>query len=165
MRLFRILSFNIILSILAVALVVSILKLDQAWFPPLIKRMKMLSLPFFVFGAFLVIYAAITLHNHSGATGAPGDPTRQLVTVGLFKWMRNPIYAGDILLLFGVALYTRSRLLLLLAILSIPIIHSIVYFIEEPKTEKRFGDEYREYKHKVPRWFPRLSPPPRYRKS
>jgi protein-S-isoprenylcysteine O-methyltransferase Ste14 len=46
----------------------------------------------------------------------------------------------------------------LIAFLFFAINH--VYFIlsEEPGLEKRFGQEYLEYKKNVPRWIPRLKP-------
>jgi protein-S-isoprenylcysteine O-methyltransferase Ste14 len=39
------------------------------------------------------------------------------------------------------------------------VINAIWFIIyEEPNLEKKFGDEYREYKRNVPRWIPRLKP-------
>ena len=58
----------------------------------------------------------------------------------------------------GEALLFASWWLTLLAALFFII--NTVYFIfsEEPGLEKRFGDEYRQYKKNVPRWLPRLKP-------
>lgn len=71
--------------------------------------------------------------------------------------MRDPIYAGDALLLFGIALLTRSIIMLLVAVFYLPCIVLFVRLVEEPRTERRFGDDYIKYKQSVPRWIPRIS--------
>ena len=157
MRIFRILLLNLVLSAFAIILVVSLLKIDRSQFSPLPAVTEMLAWPLFVVGTLIIISAAYTLSKYSGATGALGDPTRNLVVVGPYRWLRNPIYAGDILLLFGVAFFLSSFLLFFLACVSIPAFHFVVCLIEEPRTEKRLGAEYRKYKQKVPRWIPNTS--------
>ena len=91
-------------------------------------------------------------------TLAPWDPTRKLVAVGPYRYVRNPMISGVALLLIGQALLWGSWAVGLWACLFISINH--VYFIlsEEPGLEKRFGETYRVYKAHVPRWLPRLRP-------
>jgi protein-S-isoprenylcysteine O-methyltransferase Ste14 len=156
MRTIRVLVLNISLSAVTIILALLLLMLDRLWLSPLPKSMKIIAWPFLVAGTLMIISAVSMLFKHSGTTGFPGDPTRKLVISGPYRWMRNPIYAGDILLLFGVALLTRSLILLLAAFGSIPAFHVVVCFIEEPITERHLGDEYQEYKKNVPRWIPRL---------
>jgi protein-S-isoprenylcysteine O-methyltransferase Ste14 len=79
-----------------------------------------------------------------------------LVAVGPYRWARNPIYAGDVLLVFGVAFFTRSPSALVIAILLLPLLHWYVWKIEEPRAKARLGDAFREYKQSVPGWFPKL---------
>jgi protein-S-isoprenylcysteine O-methyltransferase Ste14 len=79
-----------------------------------------------------------------------------LVAVGPYRWTRNPIYTGDVLLVFGVAFFTRSPSALVIAILLLPLLHWYVCRIEEPRAKARLGDAFREYKQSVPRWFPKL---------
>lgn len=88
----------------------------------------------------------------------PWDPTRKLVTVSLYGYVRNPMILSVITIEAGEALLFDSYWLALLAFLFFAI--NTVYFIfsEEPGLEKRFGPEYVEYKKNVPRWIPRLSP-------
>jgi protein-S-isoprenylcysteine O-methyltransferase Ste14 len=158
MRTIRTILINLLLSILAIILVILGLRLDPLWPFSLSPALALIFWPLLLLGSTLILWAAWTLAKHSGATGAPADPTRFLVIVGPYHWLRNPIYLGDILLLFGLACYLGSPTILLLALLSIPIIHLFVCYIEEPLTERRLGEPYRQYKHSVPRWLPKITP-------
>lgn len=91
-------------------------------------------------------------------TLAPWDPTRRLVAVGPYQYMRNPMISGVAGLLIGMALGWGSWRLAVWAGLFLLINH--VYFVwsEEPGLEKRFGEPYRQYKAHVPRWLPRRRP-------
>jgi protein-S-isoprenylcysteine O-methyltransferase Ste14 len=156
LRIFRVLTLNIFLSLLAILLMFSLFQLDVYWPSILPGWLVPLALRLFILGGALIIWAAFTLLRHAGSSGAPGDPTHRLVAVGPYRWTRNPIYAGDVLLVFGVAFFTRSPSALVIAILLPVLLHWYVCRIEEPKTEARLGDAYREYKQNVPRWFPKL---------
>lgn len=89
-------------------------------------------------------------------TLAPWDPTRNLVALGPYRYVRNPMIAGVASMLIGEALLWGSIALGLWACVFILINH--VYFVwsEEPGLERRFGGRYRAYKADVPRWIPRL---------
>ncbi|MFZ5922082.1 MAG: methyltransferase family protein [Chloroflexota bacterium] len=91
-------------------------------------------------------------------TLAPWDPTQRLVAVGPYRCVRNPMISGVALMLTGQALFRGSWVIALLAGTFILINH--IYFVlsEEPGLEKRFGESYRDYKARVPRWVPRLRP-------
>ena len=91
-------------------------------------------------------------------TLAPWDPTRNLVAMGPYRRVRNPMISGVALMLSGEALLWGSLALGLWVCVFILINH--VYFVlsEEPGLEKRFGESYRLYKASVPRWIPRLKP-------
>jgi protein-S-isoprenylcysteine O-methyltransferase Ste14 len=152
----RVLLLNLLLSGLVIALAAVALQLDRLWFAPLPDWLETVSWPFLILGTFLIVASVIHLIRFSGATGAPGDPTRKLVSEGPYKWIRNPIYAGNILLLFGAAFMATSLTLLVLAFLFIPSIDLYVRLVEEPRTERRLGENYREYKRRVPRWIPQI---------
>jgi protein-S-isoprenylcysteine O-methyltransferase Ste14 len=88
-------------------------------------------------------------------TLAPWDPTCNLVAVGPYRFVRNPMISGVALMLIGLALLWGSLAVGIWAGIFICINH--IYFVvsEEPGLEKRFGENYRLYKAKVPRWIPR----------
>lgn len=91
-------------------------------------------------------------------TLAPWDPTHNLVAVGPYRFVRNPMISGVAFLLMGQALLWGSWVVGIWACVFVFINH--VYFVlsEEPGLEKRFGETYRVYRANVPRWVPRLRP-------
>jgi len=91
-------------------------------------------------------------------TTMPWDPTRRLVVVSLYCYVRNPMILSLIILQVGEAILFASYGIAVLAILNFVI--NTIYFIfsEEPGLEKRFGAEYIEYKKNDLRWIPRLKP-------
>jgi protein-S-isoprenylcysteine O-methyltransferase Ste14 len=80
------------------------------------------------------------------------QPTRTLVTTGIHRWTRNPIYLGMFLLYVGIGIAVRSPSILMLTLpLAIAIRYGVVAR-EEVYLEHRFGDAYRDYKARVHRW-------------
>jgi protein-S-isoprenylcysteine O-methyltransferase Ste14 len=91
-------------------------------------------------------------------TLAPWDPTRKLVAVGPYRYVRNPMISGVAMMLIGQALFWGSWVIGLWAGIFIVINHTYFIWSEEPGLEKRFGESYMIYKANVPRWVPRLKP-------
>jgi protein-S-isoprenylcysteine O-methyltransferase Ste14 len=82
----------------------------------------------------------------------PFKPATRLVTSGIYRWTRNPMYLGLALLYAGIAILFDSLLALVLLTPVIAIIRSYVISREEAYLERTFGDEYRAYKARVRRW-------------
>ena len=80
----------------------------------------------------------------------------QLITKGIFQYIRNPHYTSLLIIGFGLALFFCSMATLLIAIIAVPImIWSI--FDEEKLLIKQYGEKYKEYMKKVPwRLFPKI---------
>jgi protein-S-isoprenylcysteine O-methyltransferase Ste14 len=80
------------------------------------------------------------------------EPTRALVTTGIYGWSRNPIYLGMFLLCSGIGIAAQS---LWIVILTLPLALTIRYGVvarEEAYLERRFGEAYRGYRARVRRW-------------
>ncbi|HVO73616.1 MAG TPA: isoprenylcysteine carboxylmethyltransferase family protein [Ignavibacteriaceae bacterium] len=91
-------------------------------------------------------------------TLAPWSPTKKLVTKGLYAHVRNPMILGVLIILLGESIMFLSVNILAWAVIFF-LINNIYFSVsEEPGLEKRFGDEYLNYKKNVPRWIPRLKP-------
>lgn len=90
-------------------------------------------------------------------TPNPIEPPVKLVVRGPYRWSRNPMMVGGWVFAAGLALALRS-LSLLVAYLVIAVI-GIVYVrrVEEPRMLERFGEAYRSYAARVPRWLGRGS--------
>jgi protein-S-isoprenylcysteine O-methyltransferase Ste14 len=82
----------------------------------------------------------------------PGRPSSQLVVTGPYRYTRNPIYIGLVLVYFGLAIALTSVWVLLLLIPVLLILQRGVVAREEAYLERKFGDSYRKYRSRVPRW-------------
>jgi protein-S-isoprenylcysteine O-methyltransferase Ste14 len=110
-------------------------------------------------GGLILAVATIRMFILIGnGTIMPWDPTRKLITVSLYAYVRNPMILSIIIILVGESILFASYGIALWAALNFVV--NTIYFIfsEEPGLEKRFGEEYVEYKRNVPRWIPRLKP-------
>jgi protein-S-isoprenylcysteine O-methyltransferase Ste14 len=88
-------------------------------------------------------------------TLAPWDPTRRLVVEGPYGHVRNPMITAVLAVLLGQGALLGSPALLVWAGAFFIVNHVFFVLHEEPGLERRFGDEYREYRSGVPRWIPR----------
>lgn len=87
-----------------------------------------------------------------GTNPEPSHPTTALVTTGIFRFTRNPIYLSFTLFSFGVALLTQNLWMLIMTAAAIGVLHYGVILREERYLERKFGDDYRAYKARVRRW-------------
>lgn len=85
-------------------------------------------------------------------TLAPWDPPRALVRNGLYRYSRNPMYVGVLLITTGWAVSFRSWGLAGYAGVLLAGFHLRVLFHEEPWLERAFGAEWDAYRAAVPRW-------------
>ena len=101
----------------------------------------------------LAFFAAGVRNFSRAATPLPtNQPARVLVTTGIYRWTRNPIYLGFFLLYGGIGVAAQSPWVL---ILTLPIAFTVRYGVvarEEAYLERRFGNAYRDYKARVRRW-------------
>jgi protein-S-isoprenylcysteine O-methyltransferase Ste14 len=91
-------------------------------------------------------------------TLAPWDPPRRLVVRGPYRYVRNPMISGVVLVLFGEAAVLLSRPHLSWAHLFLGLNAVYIPLLEEPLLAARFGDAYRTYCRHVPRLLPRWRP-------
>ena len=109
-------------------------------------------------GLGLFIWCVSLFARVGQGTLAPWDPIRNLVAVGPYRFVRNPMISSVALLLICQALFWVSWSVGIWAGIFICINHVYFILLEEPGLEKRFGESYRVYKTNVPRWVPRLRP-------
>ena len=107
-------------------------------------------------GATLGLACAGIFISRGRGTPALFDAPRAFVAIGPYKYVRNPMYIGGLMLLIGFGFYERSISILFLALLLFLLVHLLVLFYEEPTLARTFGSSYQEYRRVVPRWIPRL---------
>lgn len=102
-------------------------------------------------GAVLAI-PAMRGFRSAGTHVEPWKPATALVTGGIFGWLRNPMYVGLTLCLAGLSILLASDWMLVMTIVFVLVIHFGVVKREERYLEAKFGDAYRAYKARVPRY-------------
>jgi len=80
---------------------------------------------------------------------------QRLVTYVVFRWLRNPLYAGNSLIWMGFVVISGVRWFLPIAILLFAVEYTLIVAYEEGVLESTFGAEYLAYKQTTPRWIPR----------
>lgn len=108
-----------------------------------------------------LVLVAVTIRQFARigrGTLAPWDPPKHFVAVGVYRYVRNPMISGVLLVLLGEALVFRSAGLLVWAAGFFAVNAAYIPLVEEPGLERRFGEAYRAYKRHVPRWVPRTTP-------
>ena len=110
---------------------------------------------FLVCGAFLAGWTMMLFHKVGKGTPAPWAAPKHLVTEGPYKFVRNPMIVGVLLLLIAEAFILNTRYIFYWAIAFFVI--NCIYFklFEEKQLKKTFGAAYLEYKKNVPMWLPK----------
>jgi len=109
-----------------------------------------------VIGVVILLWCVRDFYVSGRGTLAPWDPPKRLVIVGLYRFTRNPMYAGILLLLTGWSLFAASSLLAGYAVMLAIAFHLRVLLYEEPRLKMQFSEEWAAYAATVPRWLPRL---------
>jgi protein-S-isoprenylcysteine O-methyltransferase Ste14 len=91
-----------------------------------------------------------------GIGAVMGEPVH-LVVRGPYRRVRNPMITGVLCILLGEAAIFASGWLLGWFAIFLTFQLTAIRFWEEPHLVKRFGSEYVDYRHNVPRWIPRIS--------
>ena len=85
-------------------------------------------------------------------TVKPGEKSTVLMTEGVFRYSRNPMYLGMILILVGFAMLLDSRVSLLVVPGFITLIYYRFICLEEKMLKEQFGEDWLMYQQNVPRW-------------
>jgi protein-S-isoprenylcysteine O-methyltransferase Ste14 len=110
------------------------LKLGTVWF--------YIGLPIYLVGLIFTILATLTF-----ARTSPDEPNTQ----GIYRISRHPMYMGFLLICLGIGIAFASWIFLLWAVVFM-IIQHILVIPEERYCLEKYGDAYREYMHRTPRW-------------
>jgi protein-S-isoprenylcysteine O-methyltransferase Ste14 len=95
---------------------------------------------------------ALLAFRAAGTHVEPWKPATVLVTGGIFRRLRNPMYVAIVLFLLGLAILLASDGMLLTTLVLVPVLHLGVVRREERYLEVKFGDAYRRYRDTVPRY-------------
>ena len=116
------------------------------------RSLDPIGLVLFIPGTLVLLWCVRDFYVAGRGTLAPWKPPETLVTVGLYRMSRNPMYVGVLLILCGWALGFVSRTLWLYAAAVAVAFHLRVVLFEEPWLSRRHGAAFEAYRARVPRW-------------
>ena len=119
--------------------------------------MTMVSILLFVAGSAIYLWCVWDFATFGRGTPAPIDAPKKLVTRGLYRYSRNPMYIGVLSVILGEALWLESGLLLLYMAFVFTAFNTFIRVYEEPTLRRSYGEEYERYCESTPRWRPRIS--------
>lgn len=79
--------------------------------------------------------------------------TPRVISTGLFSYLRHPLYLAALLFYVGF-LFTTLSIISLVLFVVVFIFYDYIAAFEEKQLEKKFGQEYIDYKKKTPKWLP-----------
>jgi protein-S-isoprenylcysteine O-methyltransferase Ste14 len=100
----------------------------------------------------LVIALTFIMLSHQALFGSH-KPAKLLITEGILRYVRNPMYLG-ILLIYVALIFLSISLISIVYFVLVFFIYNWMVNFEEKILENMFGTQWLEYKEKIPKWFP-----------
>jgi protein-S-isoprenylcysteine O-methyltransferase Ste14 len=120
---------------------------SQPW-----QSYQYLAVLVFLAGLVIMFHCIYKFAVEGQGTLSPADPTKKLVVRGLYKFSRNPMYVGVMLILVGEAVFFHSYDLWVYLLLVFLAFNLFIMLLEEPRLRRDFNQEYFQYCRKVRRW-------------
>jgi protein-S-isoprenylcysteine O-methyltransferase Ste14 len=106
----------------------------------------------FALAGLIISFAGVGLFVRQRTAIIPYKPASRLVTSGIYRWTRNPMYLGLAVTYVGLAIVLNSLAALILLPVVLAIIQLQVITREEAYLERAFGGEFVAYKSRVRPW-------------
>ncbi len=120
-----------------------------------IPALLILGIVLLALGASIYLWTVWDFAAAGRGTPLPADAPKKLVVRGLYRYVRNPMYLGVLLVIFGWSAVFATAWLLVYALGVYFLVHAFIVLYEEPKLLSLFGREYELYRASVGRWIPR----------
>ena len=106
-----------------------------------------------VIGTGLIVGGRLAL-DRAGTTWHPTEPgrTTALVTSGVYRFSRNPVYLGMEIVLLSWAVVLASPAAILVSMIFVAYVNRFQIRPEERTLAATLGQDYRDYSQRVPRW-------------
>jgi len=113
---------------------------------------SIIGLALVIIGLIVMIVGQVTLsRNYSGTVVIRDD--HQLISNGIYRFTRNPIYLGGIMVVTGLPMYVASLYGFITSLALIPFILNRIRLEEKLLTEE-FQDAYQKYKENTKKLIP-----------
>lgn len=105
-----------------------------------------------ILGGLALVLVVRRQMSRAGTNIEPWKPTERIITGGLYARSRNPVYAALVLIYLGAVVVFNSLWMLLFLAPVLGLIRYGVIAREERYLERKFGEEYLDYRERVGRW-------------
>jgi protein-S-isoprenylcysteine O-methyltransferase Ste14 len=116
--------------------------------PPVLRTVGFLL----VVSGFLLGMAALVAFRRARPKSSRPGVNVPLIKTGIYRFTRNPIYLGFLLMLIGISLNAGSYWGLIMAPLMIILFNRLIIEREEETLSQKFGEEYTSYQARIGRW-------------
>ena len=123
----------------------------QPFFPGPTSIRVAIAVVLFVVPVAIVFFARRELIRHKEHPN-PYKPTAAIVSSGIYRFSRNPIYVAFLIAVLATAIAANNAWLLLAIVLLLVLLQFGVVRAEEQYLSGKFGAEYDEYRRRVRRW-------------
>lgn len=114
--------------------------------------LRMLTATILLIPSGVLLFAAGADFSSAKTNIPPWKPSTALVTSGVYRYTRNPMYLGMALAYAAVSVFADSLIALLGLPVALAVMHYGVIAREERYLKEKFGEPYREYRRRVRRW-------------
>ena len=105
-----------------------------------------------IFVSFMLIFLSVGLFRHNEEDPNPTTQSNKLITSGIYKYIRNPMYLALVILQIGLGISLSFLHISLMSIFTAIALHYFIIEREETYLKNLFGAEYESYKAKSRRW-------------
>jgi protein-S-isoprenylcysteine O-methyltransferase Ste14 len=103
-------------------------------------------------GLSISIPSALLFRREGTEIDPISEANKKLVISGLFRFTRNPMYLGFVIVTLGIAIWIGAWPMLLAPVATFAVANWVHIPFEEAKMRRQFGDAYDNYVHRVRRW-------------
>ncbi len=105
-----------------------------------------------IFVSFMLIFLSVGLFRQNEEDPNPTTQSNKLITSGIYKYIRNPMYLALVILQIGLGISLSFLHISLMSIFTAIALHYFIIKREETYLRNLFGVEYENYKAKSRRW-------------
>lgn len=105
-----------------------------------------------VVAGLVLVGGAIGLFRRTGQDPKPWEPTPEIISTGVYRLTRNPMYVGLGLLQVAVGIGLSNWWIIIMVPAVLALVYATAVRQEELYLQKKFGDVYTRYKATVRRW-------------
>ena len=117
-----------------------------------------LAVPLWAIGAALLVHCIWCFAKQARSSPAHFDMPQRLMIQGIYRYLRNPMYVAQLIIVAGHILWFGAAVLIPYLAGYAIVVHQLATRYEEPLLMRLFGRSYYHYMSNVPAWWPRLTP-------